>query len=162
MHCMQCQGIGPKHSTRSTLVATASAMCAWVRGGLHITWLRAAGRVAQLTLLEQAFVLALATVEHRGGAHALDAGDWLLTPYVDALLMQPRTRHAVAVCTLLMRARHELRRVRVRERGLLTLQAMHDHLQARRHPPLQTTLRYLPVLPVLPTSLLPAHLRGIA
>lgn len=101
---------------------------------LQFRALRAAGRAAELAPLEQAFVLALATVENRGGAHAADAGDWLLTPYVDALLMQPHTRHAVAVCTLLMRARHEVRRVRVRERGLVTLQAMHDHLQVRRCP----------------------------
>lgn len=95
--------------------------------------LASAGQIEALTPLEQALVLALATLEQRGGAHAPEAADWLLAPYVDALLMQPHTRHAVAVCTLLMRARHELRRARVRERGLLTLQAMHDHLQV---PPL--------------------------
>eukprot|EP00892_Ulva_mutabilis_P007820 jgi/Ulvmu1/540/UM001_0548.1 len=110
-----------------------SAWAGWEddSGVRHVPRLRGpAGQMPELAPLEQAVVLAQATVGRRGAAHAPEAADWLLAPYVEALLTQPRTRHAIAVCTLLMRVRHELRRARVRERGLLALQAMYDHLQA--------------------------------
>lgn len=104
-----------------------------------------AGQMAPLAPLEQAVVLAQAVVQRRGGAHAPEAADWMLAPFVEALLAQPRTRHAVAVCTLLMRIHHELRRTRVRERGLLALQAMYDHLQVRTPPaPLPPRTRVTP------------------
>lgn len=82
-----------------------------------------------LAPLEQAAVLAHATLQRRGKAHSESIADWLTAPAVEALLMQQRTAFPVAACTVLLRIRHELERARVRERGLLALQALYDFLK---------------------------------
>jgi hypothetical protein len=89
--------------------------------------------VQELAPLEQAAVLVHATVRRRGQAQAAGLADWDAAPAVEALLMQPRTCFVLAACALLLRARHEVQRARVRERGLLALHALHDFLRVR-HP----------------------------
>jgi hypothetical protein len=88
-----------------------------------------AEKVLVLAPLEQAAVLAHASLQRRGKAYADTMADWLTAPAVEALLMQQLTTFAVAACTLLLRIRHELERTRVRERGLLALQALYDFLK---------------------------------
>lgn len=128
MYCVHCN-LSDRHSCYfNRNIVQYPELQLW---GSSDVSLCAAERVLVLAPLEQAAVLANATLQRKGKARSDSIADWLVAPAVEALLMQQHTAFAVAACTLLLRIRHELERARVRERGLIALQALYDFLKVQ-------------------------------
>jgi hypothetical protein len=83
-----------------------------------------------LAPIEQALVLAHAAIEQRTKAHAPGTLHWHLAPYVETLLAQESSRASIQAAAVLLRARHEVERTRVRERGILAYETLGQHLKA--------------------------------
>ena len=56
---------------------------------------------------------------------------WDLAPYVDAVLSQSRSTFANQAMAMLQRARHEIKRARVRERALLHFHMLQSSVMVR-------------------------------